>query len=153
MTNEEILESNGWQIDCESPFEISHEDGSFATLNAANIVLQSFKEYITHSNAPIEIAKHYFFTDRQVQISNNKTHLISGYVESFETDAENPRPSGKDMSVIYLQPFEGVLKREWRAFDEVELFEADEWDYNIAVDNYKNIYPEFWNAISNHLQS
>jgi hypothetical protein len=34
-----LLEESGWVIECESPFEIRHQDGSFATLNAAQIVL------------------------------------------------------------------------------------------------------------------
>lgn len=29
----------GWGIQCESPLEIKHKDGSFATLNAAEIVI------------------------------------------------------------------------------------------------------------------
>jgi len=39
MSKEEILEDNGWIIEFESPFEIRHYDGSFATGQAANIVL------------------------------------------------------------------------------------------------------------------
>lgn len=39
MSNKELLEKEGWIIECESPFEIRHEDGSFATLNAANMIL------------------------------------------------------------------------------------------------------------------
>lgn len=35
----QILEENGWTVECESPFEIRHEDGSFATLQAANLIL------------------------------------------------------------------------------------------------------------------
>jgi len=42
--DEKILESNGWTIECNSPFEIRHEDGSFATGQAADIVLSSVKD-------------------------------------------------------------------------------------------------------------
>lgn len=38
---EEILNSYGWEVECYSPLEIRHEDGSFATLNAAKIVINS----------------------------------------------------------------------------------------------------------------
>lgn len=38
---EEILNSCGWEVECYSPLEIRHEDGSFATLNAAKIVINS----------------------------------------------------------------------------------------------------------------
>jgi len=43
MTDEELLSENGWTIECESPFEISHEDGSTATGLAARIVLDYYK--------------------------------------------------------------------------------------------------------------
>lgn len=38
-----LLESNGWELECISPFEIRHLDGSFATLNAAKTVLNNLK--------------------------------------------------------------------------------------------------------------
>lgn len=39
----EILEEAGWTVECESPFEIRHEDGSFATGMAARIVADEFR--------------------------------------------------------------------------------------------------------------
>lgn len=41
MNSEDIalLEAAGWTVECESPFEIRTKDGSFATLEAAYIVL------------------------------------------------------------------------------------------------------------------
>lgn len=44
MKDKEILEQNGWFIECESPFEIRHIDGDVATGQAAKIVVDSFKE-------------------------------------------------------------------------------------------------------------
>ena len=46
MIDKELLETNGWVIECESPFEIRHEDGSFATLNAAYIVVEELRSAI-----------------------------------------------------------------------------------------------------------
>jgi hypothetical protein len=34
-----LLERNGWEVECESPKEIRHSDGSFATGQAVNYVL------------------------------------------------------------------------------------------------------------------
>jgi len=42
--DEKLLEKLGWTVECYTPFEIRHEDGSFATLNAAEIVLLAAKE-------------------------------------------------------------------------------------------------------------
>lgn len=38
-----LLNDNGWIIECESPFEISTKDGSFASGEAARIVLSNLK--------------------------------------------------------------------------------------------------------------
>ena len=46
MNEEDIklLEENGWQVECESPFEIRYEDGgAFASGFAAQIVLDELK--------------------------------------------------------------------------------------------------------------
>lgn len=44
QTDEELLEENGWIIECQSPFEIRDKDGSFASGTAAYIVLDSFRQ-------------------------------------------------------------------------------------------------------------
>lgn len=36
-----MLEAEGWTLECESPLEIRHEDGSFATGQAARAVIES----------------------------------------------------------------------------------------------------------------
>jgi hypothetical protein len=38
-----ILENNGWIVECESPFEISQENGSFASNNAAKLILETLR--------------------------------------------------------------------------------------------------------------
>jgi hypothetical protein len=35
-----LLKENGWEIECESPFEIRHKDGSFATMKAAYSIVE-----------------------------------------------------------------------------------------------------------------
>ncbi len=42
--NIKLLEKYGWTVECESPFEIRHEDGSFASEIAADIVLKFYRE-------------------------------------------------------------------------------------------------------------
>jgi hypothetical protein len=45
MNNEDrkLLEDDGWEIECESPFEISDMDGNSASGRAANYVLDCLK--------------------------------------------------------------------------------------------------------------
>lgn len=40
----EMLKRNGWTVECERPFEIRHEDGSFASGQAAIIVTRDLQE-------------------------------------------------------------------------------------------------------------
>lgn len=44
MNNYDCLERLGWVVECLSPFEIRHEDGSFASGRAASIVLRAVQE-------------------------------------------------------------------------------------------------------------
>ena len=41
---EAMLEGMGWTVECHSPFEIRHEDGSFASGQAAQMVLEYLKD-------------------------------------------------------------------------------------------------------------
>lgn len=41
MINEILLNKLGWVVECESPLEIRHEDGSFATGQAALIIIEN----------------------------------------------------------------------------------------------------------------
>ena len=40
----EFLEKNGWIVECQSPFEISTKDGSFASGQAAYMILAQLRE-------------------------------------------------------------------------------------------------------------
>ena len=42
-----LLEENGWTVECESPFEIRYKDGSFATGEAATLVLLFLKSNVS----------------------------------------------------------------------------------------------------------
>lgn len=44
MKEKILLKKNGWSIECESPLEIRHEDGSFATEQAARYVIDGLCE-------------------------------------------------------------------------------------------------------------
>ena len=44
VDDEALLQKHGWEVECDSPFEIRHtETGSFATLVAADLVLMALK--------------------------------------------------------------------------------------------------------------
>lgn len=43
-TDEEILKYYGWERECSSPHEIRHFEGSFASGQAANVMMQVLRE-------------------------------------------------------------------------------------------------------------
>ena len=45
MTDEELLKENGWTVECESPFEIRHEDGSFGCGRGAMDLLRYLRDH------------------------------------------------------------------------------------------------------------
>jgi len=44
MSDKELLEKYGWSLNCESPFEISHDDGSFARHLPARLLIDHLRE-------------------------------------------------------------------------------------------------------------
>lgn len=79
----EILEKSGWIVECQSPFEIRHEDGSFATLNAAEIVLDEVRrehEALTNSIKALEelnaIDLQPLYTEAMFEVNNEYDKLF-----------------------------------------------------------------------------
>ena len=72
MNKEEILEDNGWIIECESPFEIRHEDGSFATGQASNIVLDYLNQNKDEDSDLEEVLK---------KLKEMKPSIIQEYID------------------------------------------------------------------------
>lgn len=75
--DEELLQQNGWTIVCYSPFEIQHEDGSFASLNAAQIVLDSLKQSsLTYEKCTSMVEEIASFIDNEVEKNKDSRELI-----------------------------------------------------------------------------
>lgn len=47
---EQFIENQGWTIVCQSPLELSHEDGSFASMQAAKLALSQLNEDFLEEN-------------------------------------------------------------------------------------------------------
>lgn len=62
MTNEQIAENNGWTIVCESPLELSHTDGSFASGVAADVLLSAMPDMYPEEE-PEGLKTYYFSFD------------------------------------------------------------------------------------------
>tara|TARA_R110000744_G_C19284188_1_gene553920 strand:- start:542 stop:808 length:267 start_codon:yes stop_codon:yes gene_type:complete len=81
--------------------------------------------------------KYYFFRDldNESNLNDGKTYHAAGYIDEMFCDICSPNPSGKDFAVCFFSPFKGCFESAWRAVNEVEVFEVDEWEYNDLVEN------------------
>ena len=97
--NKELLSKNGWVLECESPLEIRHEDGSFATQQAANIVINSLE------------------LDNNGEVVSGGIHEFSDYdIECIEEEIEC---NGRDID----DAVEVVIRENFR-----NIFEMNDWD-------------------------
>jgi hypothetical protein len=71
---EEILRASGWTIECVLPFEIRHEDGSFATNTAARLVEADLVASYRANHEPD-------FKARAIHI------VVGGLVEPYKSEA------------------------------------------------------------------
>lgn len=88
-----------------------------------------------------KIMKYYFFRDKdnQSNLLDGKTYHAAGYVEELHCELGKPNRSGKDLSVVFFHPFQGVISRSWRSLNEVELFEVDMWEHKELMRIYEAI--------------
>jgi len=99
---EKYIEREGWVMECESPLELRHEDGSFASGMAANIVLDDLdedmcfehNEKLRESQEPVAKTKLKRYEDfEEGDFSNNTEYKIivpsekdrEELMEAFET--------------------------------------------------------------------
>ena len=85
--------------------------------------------------------KYYFFrdTDNESNLLDGKTYHAAGLVYGIHCELDKPNYSGKDLAVSFFEPFKGTITNEWRAVNEVELFEVEEWEYQALVKRYDAI--------------
>lgn len=85
--------------------------------------------------------KYYFFRDidNESNLLDGETYHVVGYVEKLYCEIGKPNRSGKDLAVSFFEPSQGTITSAWRALDEVELFEVDEWEYKQLIESYDAI--------------
>lgn len=125
--NKNLLQRNGWTIECESPFEIRHSDGSFATGQAANIIMQTF---IEEQTIPFQRLDRLCRKHRTVFVleNNNDSEVITAvrclnaFVEPLKSRTHNIR-FYKTKSMLW---WENEQSQEW-AYQFSSPAEAQQW--------------------------
>lgn len=83
----------------------------------------------------LNIEQRYFFRDLEHCKNSDgaKSYHAAGVVVAFFSPIGSPCFSGKDVSIRALHPFNGWVESAWRSFGEIELFEAEQYDYEQAL--------------------
>lgn len=86
--DELLLKAEGWEVECESPFEIRHEDGSFASGQAAQMVLSVLREemQIMTFNELAQGARFSYPTDSDIvwiKLSDEGCGLVAKYDDFY----------------------------------------------------------------------
>lgn len=76
------------------------------------------------------VSQKYFFRDlnHEDSFKDGRTYHASGLAELY-SEIGSPKQSGKDVSVIFKDPFGNCTISQWRAFDEIKLFECEDYEY------------------------
>lgn len=84
-SEEKLLEENGWTVECYSPFEIRHYDGSFATMSAAYSVLDELRY---ESRSSDSIGDMLLIKDAYKANLIDKDAFITKMIEALEEEEE-----------------------------------------------------------------
>lgn len=79
-----------------------------------------------------------FFLDKESgrNLKDGLPYFAAGIIDGdFRKDGK-PSVSGKDFAVLFVDPWGGV-QCEWRAEDEIQIFEVDEDDFENLKDAIK----------------
>lgn len=98
----EIIAAAGWILECESPFEITHDDGSFASGQAADYVLAALREEYTEDedepkHAPAEL------TELVMEIGRVVLWLYGNANFPASSDVKGAVDSTRDALVAWIQ--------------------------------------------------
>ncbi len=74
--------------------------------------------------------KYYLFRDldHEANLNGGKTFHASGVVLNVAHDKEIH--SGKELAVIFYNPFTSSVERAWRSHKEVEKFEVEDYEHD-----------------------
>ena len=118
-TDIEFLEKNGWDVECESPFEIRSEDGySFASGNAAYMILSILREEQKNWKTLIiliigEDEPKFFITNGDYSIFHNI--VFDGFLNDIKKEC-----------ISWLWNDNGELLHSFS--NDIKLIEDKEWD-------------------------
>lgn len=76
--------------------------------------------------------KYYFFRDLnsgENHYNGMEFHASGVVVERYSGSSQ----SGKDISVMFLNPFTGRAECEWRGDSEIELYDTSEWEWKMVM--------------------
>lgn len=100
-SDKKLLEENGWTIECESPFEIRHTDGSFATEQAAWIVLDELLHEKKEAEMVEKEKEHKEFVELLCKLYYNYKHYSDDQIREYLKKIKIVRLENKGVGTIH----------------------------------------------------
>ena len=121
------LQDAGWTVECESPLEIRHTDGSFATGQAGQLLLAEFSEKVfepvSWKPVDLDVRQHFrdFKVDEVAQLKGAAKFAVRSGCTCLNKEGEmeyEPIPSSRDDEFIARCRFDTLAE----AFDAAKAF-------------------------------
>lgn len=125
------LELLGWTVECESPLEIRHTDGSFATLNAAEIVVENLEETLEENLNDLYRKSKRLLTGKELRFAAQ--YGLPVYYQELN---ENPMKKHKNYKSVCIMEKANIGHYIGNSDIDVDAFEDDE----IVKDYYSEVH-------------
>lgn len=161
------LEDNNWTIECESPLEIRHDEGSFASLYAAKILLSElysqYKEQTEHTEnsfeqLPTERYPHQHAFEQLQRLFNAVDQYVQTAWSQEHTDKDRRDETDEEMStdayalwettysLVFNKNMSGKIKD---CFNELNV----DLDYYDPDTTYKEDVLAYYNAVKEQIET
>lgn len=159
---QKYLEDNGWVIECESPLEVRHSEGSFATLYAAKVLLgelhEQYKEEKEVSAASEEYSHQNNYTELKKLFSSMESYVNAAWAQEAK-DANIGINLGEDglssesyalWETAYSLIFNKNLSHKIRdIFNELNI----NFEYYDPDTSYKEDVLAYYNAVKHEVET
>lgn len=124
MTDEKLLEKYGWSLDCKSPLEVSHKDGSFARHLPASLLIDHLREVYEEEKEEERKNRSNAISPDDVDLTN----VIPKYVTDAVNNLIKKNYRGKGSFTIKQKEIVAEIKKKKKVSSQF-LFENNYLDF------------------------
>lgn len=149
LTDEEILDRCGWSLDCQSPLNISHTDGTMATNYAAQVMIDYLRDEFEEEREDFVEAL------KPRDIIEDLENIIPGFVveavnnllkKNYRGSSTTIKQADIQNEILRISPEEitqqSIYDNKWMDFD--EIFKKKGWDVEYIKSDYTGGFKSYF---------